>query len=34
MSITENVREWLEGEGFPLEMRVAAACRNLGFEGR
>jgi hypothetical protein len=34
MSITENVREWLEGEGFPLEMRVAAAFRKTGFDVR
>jgi hypothetical protein len=34
MSITKNVREWLEGEGFPLEMRVAAAFRKTGFDVR
>jgi hypothetical protein len=34
MSMTENVRQWLEGEGFPLEMRVAAAFRKTGFDVR
>ncbi len=34
MSITEEVHTWLEGEGFPLEMRVAAAFRKAGFEVR
>ncbi len=34
MSITENVRAWLEEQGYPLEMRVAAAFRETGFEVR
>lgn len=32
--MTENIRKWLEGEGFPLEMRTAAAFRSAGFEVR
>ena len=34
MSVTEEVHAWLEDEGFPLEMRVAAAFRKAGFEVR
>jgi len=32
--MADKVREWLEGEGFPLEMRTAAAFRSAGFEVR
>lgn len=34
MTLIDNVREWLEGQGFPLEMRAAAAFRAAGFEVR
>jgi hypothetical protein len=30
----DKVREWLESQGFPLEMRVAAAFREVGFQVR
>jgi hypothetical protein len=29
-----KVREWLEGEGYPLEMRAASAFRSSGFDVR
>lgn len=34
MKLIDNVREWLEGQGFSLEMRAAAAFRAAGFEVR
>ncbi|MEW6529336.1 MAG: hypothetical protein AB1473_00770 [Thermodesulfobacteriota bacterium] len=34
MALTDEVRKWLEEQGFPLEMRVAAAFRESGFEVR
>lgn len=30
----DSVRQWLETQGFPLEMKVAAAFRHAGFEVR
>lgn len=30
----DTVQKWLEGEGFPLEMHVAATFRKVGFEVR
>jgi hypothetical protein len=30
----DNVRQWLETQGFPLEMKTAAAFRHVGFDVR
>ncbi len=34
MTLIPKVREWLENQGFPLEMKAAAAFRTAGFEVR
>ena len=34
VALTDEVREWLERSGFPLEMQSAAAFRQAGFEVR
>jgi hypothetical protein len=34
MSLIPKIREWLDSQGFPLEMRAAAAFRKAGFEVR
>ena len=31
-NLTKKIREWLLGQGFPLEMRVATSFRKCGFE--
>jgi hypothetical protein len=34
VTLSDKVRGWLESQGFPLEMRAAAAFRQVGFEVR